>query len=71
TSSAALPCGSQASLPVHEPGTLQFLCFPLGMGLAGIWWGLAAGLGLVAAMLVLFIWRRGPERARPVAEWEA
>ncbi|HVS12253.1 MAG TPA: hypothetical protein VMS76_20500, partial [Planctomycetota bacterium] len=23
TSSAALPCGSQASLPVHEPGTLQ------------------------------------------------
>jgi MATE family multidrug resistance protein len=48
-----------------------FLCFPLGMGLAGIWWGLAAGLGLVAAMLVVFIRRRGPERARPVAEWEA
>jgi MATE family multidrug resistance protein len=47
-----------------------FLCFPLGMGLAGIWWGLAAGLGLVAAMLVLFIWHRGPERARPVADWE-
>jgi len=34
--------------------------FPLELGLAGIWWGLAAGLGAVAVMLVAWIRKRGP-----------
>lgn len=39
-----------------------FLGFRLGWGLAGIWWGLALGLGAVALALVIWIWRRGPAR---------
>ena len=35
----------------------------LGAGLAGIWWGLCIGLGVVATMLVLWIGYRGPTRA--------
>jgi len=31
-----------------------------GWGLAGIWWGLALGLGVVATLLVLFVHYRGP-----------
>lgn len=37
-----------------------FLAFRTGAGLAGIWWGLAAGLTTVALLLVLWIRRRGP-----------
>jgi MATE family multidrug resistance protein len=33
------------------------LAFPLGFGMAGIWWGLAAGLGAVAIMLVVWVHR--------------
>jgi MATE family multidrug resistance protein len=32
----------------------------LGMGLPGIWWGLALGLAVVALLLVRRIHRRGP-----------
>ena len=31
------------------------LAFPLGLGMAGIWWGLVAGLGGVAIMLVAWV----------------
>ena len=33
------------------------LAYPLGHGLRGVWWGLAAGLGGVAAMLVVWVTR--------------
>jgi MATE family multidrug resistance protein len=33
------------------------LAYPLGFGLTGIWWGLAAGLGGVALMLVVWVTR--------------
>jgi MATE family multidrug resistance protein len=33
------------------------LAFPLGLGLRGIWWGLAAGLGLVAMLLLAWVAR--------------
>ncbi len=36
------------------------------LGLAGIWWGLAAGLFVVAALAVLWVWRFGPAGARPL-----
>lgn len=39
--------------------------FPLGFGISGIWWGLAAGLGGVAVMLV--VWVRRTSR-RPLEE---
>ncbi len=39
------------------------LAFRAGWGLAGIWWGLALGLGAVALALVAWIARRGPARA--------
>lgn len=32
-----------------------WLAFPCGMGLAGLWWGLALGLAIIATMLVTFI----------------
>ena len=41
------------------------LAFPLELGLVGIWWGLAAGLGGVAAMLVVWVARTA---ARPIAQ---
>ena len=38
----------------------SWLALRRGWGLAGIWWGLAFGLGLVAISLVLWIRARGP-----------
>ncbi len=38
----------------------SWLALRRGWGLAGIWWGLACGLGLVAISLVLWIRARGP-----------
>ena len=43
------------------------LAFQLGLGLAGIWWGLALGLAIVATCLSVFIALRGPGRGRPHA----
>ena len=37
-----------------------WLALRAGFGLAGIWWGLALGLGLVAAAVVAFVHVRGP-----------
>ena len=42
-----------------------FLAFPLGLGVQGIWWGLAAGLGGVAIMLSVWVMRTA---ARPIEE---
>ena len=42
-----------------------WLTWGAGWGLAGIWWGLALGLLVVAALLLAWIWRRGPARMRP------
>jgi MATE family multidrug resistance protein len=39
-----------------------WLTFSLGLGLTGIWWGLALGLALVATALVVWVARRGPAR---------
>ncbi|HVS02329.1 MAG TPA: MATE family efflux transporter [Thermoanaerobaculia bacterium] len=39
-----------------------WLAFPRGMGLTGIWWGLALGLATVALLLVAYIARFGPGR---------
>jgi len=41
------------------------LAFPLGLGIIGIWWGLAAALGGVA--LMLFLWVMHTSR-RPLDE---
>ena len=41
-----------------------WLAFRLELGLRGIWWGLALGLATVAVMLVLWIWRFGPDPRR-------
>lgn len=40
-----------------------WLAFSQGWGLAGIWWGLVLGLGVVATSLVAWIRVRGPEHA--------
>lgn len=40
-----------------------------GWGLAGIWWGLCLGLGVVASLLVGFVYYRGP--ASVGADWPA
>ena len=37
-----------------------WLAFRQGWGLAGVWWGLALGLGVVATLMVLFVHYRGP-----------
>ena len=42
----------------------SWLALRRGWGLAGIWWGLACGLGLVAISLVLWIRARGPAMDR-------
>ena len=39
-----------------------WLAFPGGYGLPGMWWGLAFGLAVIAAALVLWVWLRGPAR---------
>jgi len=39
-----------------------WLAFSKGYGLAGIWWGLTLGLATVAALLVVWVWLRGPAR---------
>ncbi len=39
-----------------------WLAFPGGYGLPGMWWGLALGLAVIAAALVLWVWLRGPAR---------
>ncbi len=44
----------------------MWLAFARGMGLPGIWWGMALGLASVACMLVVFVWRHGPRHAVPV-----
>ena len=36
-----------------------------GWGLAGVWWGLALGLGVVATLLLLFVRTRGPAFHQP------
>lgn len=41
-----------------------WLAFTCGQGLAGIWWGLCLGLGVVALLLVAWIWKRGPNTLR-------
>jgi len=41
------------------------LAFPLGQGIIGIWWGLAAGLGCVALMLCVWVMRTA---SRPLDE---
>jgi MATE family multidrug resistance protein len=41
------------------------LAFPTGLGIIGIWWGLAAGLGCVAFMLCIWVVRTSK---RPLAE---
>ncbi len=40
-----------------------WLAFRRGAGLAGVWWGLALGLAVVAVALVVHVARRGPARA--------
>jgi MATE family multidrug resistance protein len=44
-----------------------WLAFPLGLGLPGLWWGLALGLAVVAGSLLLWLSRHGPGRRLPVA----
>jgi MATE family multidrug resistance protein len=41
-----------------------WLTFRGGLGLAGLWWGLALGLASVAALLVLWVAWRGPARTQ-------
>ncbi len=48
-----------------------WLGFRLGLGLAGIWWGLALGLAAVALLLLLWIRRYGPGARRPRSERRA
>jgi MATE family multidrug resistance protein len=39
-----------------------WLGFPAGLGLPGIWWGLALGLAAIALALVAWVGLRGPAR---------
>jgi MATE family multidrug resistance protein len=43
-----------------------WLALGTGAGLAGLWWGLCAGLVAVAIGLVLWIWRGGVSLVRRV-----
>jgi MATE family multidrug resistance protein len=45
-----------------------WLTFELGVGLAGIWWGLCIGLGAVGLALVAWIALRGPARVQARVE---
>lgn len=45
--------------------TAYLLCFRAGLGLAGIWWGLAAGLTTVGLLVVAWLRRRGPASLAP------
>jgi len=42
--------------------TASWLGFKAGHGLAGLWWGLSLGLATVAAMLLVWVARRGPRQ---------
>lgn len=42
-----------------------WMTFELGLGLQGVWWGLALALALVAVALVGWVYRYGPGRAQP------
>lgn len=44
-----------------------WLAFRRGHGLSGIWWGIALGLAVVAVLLLLWVWRRGPATTTAVA----
>jgi MATE family multidrug resistance protein len=48
-----------------------YLAFPAGLGLAGIWWGIASGVAAVAVSLVVWVAVRGPATARGIAERSA
>jgi len=48
-----------------------WLAFHRGLGLPGIWWGMAAGLGVIAGLLVWWIRRRGPAFAVSLIASEA
>lgn len=52
-------------LPRAYTDDLAVLAFRAGAGLVGIWWGLAAGLTVVALLLVLWLRRRGPASLGP------
>ena len=41
------------------------LAFPMGLGMVGIWWGLAAALGAVSILLVTWVARTNQ---KPLAE---
>jgi len=45
-----------------------YLAFSRGLGLAGIWWGVACGLAAVAISLVTWVALRGPATARAIVE---
>ena len=43
-----------------------WMTFERGLGLSGLWWGLAIALALIAACLMLWVWRRGPRHAKTI-----
>lgn len=42
-----------------------WLGFELGLGVRGLWWGLASGLATVALLLIGYVWKWGPGRSLP------